>query len=552
MSTIAQTKPAMNSKKSLLPYILLIAISSALPFLLWPSLLTRAGSSNYLPHKYCYLNTSELIWANVISDAVIGLAYVAISVTLVFLVSRTHGDIPFSWMYLAFGVFIVACGLTHIMEVVTVWHPYYWLAADAKIVTAVASVITAISLPQLVPKATALGVSARQQVQLQEQLEQTNLGLVRLEEMSAELAGRVSTGMAFWERDMVTSALRWWGDVESVYGLETEDVALLNTASGVVSFIHRDDRARVNEEIARAVREHSEFDTEFRVMTRNGKLRWILGRGSPVYDAAGKVTRMIGVNMNVTTRRLADQAMQRSERLALTGRMVATIAHEINNPLSAVTNLNYLIAHDSGASAQVQELANLSMRELDRIANIVRSTLAFHSGSGAAVKLELGKLIDSAVALYQSQLQIRKVKIRRAYNEPVYVVGVAGDLRQVFANLMSNASDVLPSGGQISIRTSKQGTSVRIDVTDSGPGIDPVCLDRLFEPFFTTKGERGTGLGLWVSCGIVQKHGGNIRVRTRFGGSLHGTRFTVTLPSGDGNSSSSRSASPPFQNRKEP
>lgn len=546
MSTIAQTKPTTNAEKSLWPFFVGISLISTLPFLLWPSLLLRAGSSNFLPHKYCYLNTSELIWANVFSDAVIGLAYVAIAATLTFLVNKGRGRIPFSWMFLAFGVFIVACGLTHIMEVVTVWQPFYWLAADIKIVTAVASVATACTLPSMVPKAMALSTAARRQVQLHQQLEQTNLGLVRLEEMSAELAGRVSTGMAFWEHDMITSTLNWWGDVQSVYGMETDDIALLNTASGVVSFIHPDDRARVNEEIGRAVREHSEFDAEYRILTRGGKLRWIMGRGSPIYDAGGKVIRMIGVNMNVTTRRLADEAMQRSERLALTGRMVATIAHEINNPLSAVTNLNYLIAHDSAVSPHVKELADLSMHELDRIAHIVRSTLAFHSGSGAAVKLELGALMDSAVALYQAQLKLHEVEVRRAYKKSVYVVGVAGDLRQVFANLMSNAADVLSSGGQISIRISQQGKSIRIDVTDSGPGIEPACVGRLFEPFFTTKGERGTGLGLWVSCGIVQKHGGSIGVRSRFGGNLHGTRFTVLLPSGGDGNSAARGISPSF------
>jgi PAS domain S-box-containing protein len=351
---------------------------------------------------------------------------------------------------------------------------------------------------------------------------------------------------------LATSTLKWWGDVESVYGLQPEDVHLLTSAEGVRQFVHPDDHNRIDEETARAVREHSEFDAEFRVITPGGKLRWIMSRGSPIYDAEGKAVRMVGVNMNVTTRRLADEAMQRSEKLALTGRMAAIIAHEINNPLSAVTNLNYLIAHDSAASAHVQEMATLSMHELERIAHIVRSTLAFHRGSGAAVNLELGDLMDSAVALYKSQLRMWEVEIRRIYKMPVYVCGIAGDLRQVFANLVSNAAEVLTTGGQICIRIGKQGQWVRIDITDSGPGIDPVYRDRLFEPFFTTKGERGTGLGLWVTSGIVQKHGGTIRVQSRFGGRLHGTRFTILLPAGDSTSTVPNGGSPSFQNLKEP
>jgi PAS domain S-box-containing protein len=552
MSTIPQTKPAINGRKLLGPFVVLVLVSSAIPFVLWPSLLTRAGSSDFLPHKFCYLNSSDLIWANVLSDATIGLAYIAISATLAYLVNRARGDIPFSWMFLAFGLFIVACGLTHVMEVVTVWRPFYWLAADVKIVTAIASVVTALSLPNLVPKAMAVAFSARQQNRLRQELEQTNLGLVRMEEMSAELASRVSTGMVFWERDMDTSTLKWWGDVESVYGLQSKDIPLLRTSEGAFQFIHPDDRDRVNEETARAVREHSEFDAEFRIITPDGKLRWIMGRGSPIYDSAGKAVRMVGVNMNVTTRRLADEAMQRSEKLALTGRMAATIAHEINNPLAAVTNLNYLIAHDSAVPTHVQEMANLSMHELERIAHIVRSTLAFHRGSGTAVRLEVGELMDSAVALYKSQLSMWEVEIRRLYKKPVFIVGVASDLRQVFANVVSNAADVLTSGGQICIRIGKEGSLVRIDITDSGPGIDPAYRDRLFEPFFTTKGERGTGLGLWVSSGIVQKHGGSMRVRSRFGKRLHGTRFTILLPSGDDTTPSSPDTSRSLQDLKEP
>jgi signal transduction histidine kinase len=210
--------------------------------------------------------------------------------------------------------------------------------------------------------------------------------------------------------------------------------------------------------------------------------------------------------------------------------MAATVAHEINNPLSAVMNLNYLIAHTADVSPQIEELANLSIRELERIGHIVQSTLAFHRGGADAVDLELCELMDSAVALYQPQLRARGIEVNRVCKDPVRVVGIASDLRQVFANLVSNASDVLTQGGKICLRIARQGDLVRIDITDSGPGIDPAFRDRIFEPFFTTKGERGTGLGLWVTSGIVQKYGGTIRLRTRFGGRLHATRFTILLP----------------------
>ncbi len=530
MSTIPQIKPAINGRKLLGPFVVAVVASSILPFVFWPSLILRATSSNFLPHRVCYLDSPDLIWVNVICDIAIGLAYIAISATLAYLISRARGDIPFSWMFLAFGLFIVACGFTHIMEVVTIWRPLYWLAADVKIVTAVTSLVTAFSLPYLVPKATALTLAAREQGLLRQQLEQANLGLVRLEEISAELASRVATGMVFWDRDLISSKVTWSGNLQSVYGLRPEDMQAIDLSSGISQFIHSDDRERVREAVDRAVQQHTEFDAEFRIITPSGKLRWIMGRGSPIYDAKGIAVRMVGVNMDVTTRRLADEAMQRSEKLAITGRMAATVAHEINNPLSAVMNLNYLIAHTEGALPKVQELANLSMRELERIGHIVQSTLAFHRGSVNAVDLDLCELMDSAVALYQTQLRTRGIELKRICRNPVHIVGIASDLRQVFANLVSNSSDVLTRGGKICLRVATQGNFVRVDITDSGPGIDYAFRDRIFEPFFTTKGERGTGLGLWVTSGIVQKYGGTIRLRSRFGGRLHATRFTILLP----------------------
>ncbi|HVJ05121.1 MAG TPA: PAS domain-containing sensor histidine kinase [Candidatus Saccharimonadales bacterium] len=551
MSTFPRTKPAINGRNAFRPFVVVVLASSILPFLFWPSLLTRAASADFLPHRFCYLDSPQLIWVNVISDVIIGLAYIAISATLAYLVRRARGDIPFSWMFLAFGLFIVACGFTHIMEVITVWRPFYWLSADVKIVTAAASLVTAFSLPYLVPKAMGLAIFAREQSTLRQQLERANIGLVRLEEISSELASRVATGMVFWDRDILNSTVQWSGNVQSVYGLRPEDMQTVNLSSGMSQYIHPDDQERVKQAGERAVREHSDFDAEFRIITPSGKLRWIMGRGSPIYNSVGEAVRMVGVNMDVTNRRLADEAMQRSEKLAITGRMAATVAHEINNPLSAVMNLNYLIAHNPELSSDIQQLANLSMRELERIGHIVQSTLAFHRGSADAVSLDLCELMDSAVALYQSQFRARGIEIERICKEPVHIVGIANDLRQVFANLVSNASDILTGGGKIRIRITSQGNSVRIDVVDSGPGIDPAYNDRLFEPFFTTKGERGTGLGLWVTAGIVQKYGGAIRLRTRFGGRFHGTKFIILLPIAN-TASVSTHLEPKHANRKEP
>jgi hypothetical protein len=154
--TNTSAPPAAPVKRVVWRYAVGVVVALLLPFAFWPSLLTKATSSDFLPHRYCYFNNPQLVWVSVVSDTVIALSYIAISATLALLVHRTRRDIPFSWVFLAFGLFIVACGGTHLMEAVTVWVPLYWLSTDVKIVTALASLATAITLPRLVPKTIAL------------------------------------------------------------------------------------------------------------------------------------------------------------------------------------------------------------------------------------------------------------------------------------------------------------------------------------------------------------------------------------------------------------
>ena len=153
---------------------------SAATLLMMPSAIRSVLSTNFLPHSYCYLNDRQLIALHVGSDTAIWLSYLAISFTLVYLVRRTRREIPFSWMFLAFGLFIVACGFTHFMEVVVLWKPVYWLAGDVKLLTALASVVTAVALPGLVPQVHAMLGSARLSEERRSELEKTNQELQRL------------------------------------------------------------------------------------------------------------------------------------------------------------------------------------------------------------------------------------------------------------------------------------------------------------------------------------------------------------------------------------
>jgi PAS domain S-box-containing protein len=473
------------------------------------------------------MNTPGLIWANVSADAITGLSYIAIAATLAVLLHRTRRDIPFSWVFLAFGLFIVACGGTHLMEVLTVWKPYYWLSADVKIVTALASFVTAICLPRLIPKTLSLLAASRVSAERKAQMEAANIQLTELERMSVQLAQRAAAGVAYWEFNYKTGGRRRWGDVAGVYGHSEGE---LDSPEQFLSIVHPDDREKVRAALAYAVETHVEYDAEFRITMPEGDVRWLLGRGQPHYDENGEPDVMVGVNMDITARKLSEAALQQSEKLAVTGRLAATIAHEINNPLEAVHNLMYLISHDATASPSVQQSANLAGEELSRVAGIVRNTLSFHRDAGTPTRVILADLLDGVVALYEPHIRKKKLKVEKRYSNDFAVLAEQGELRQVFANLVNNAVDALPKDGCLRLRVSMQGEAVRISVADNGMGITPDQRRRLFQPFFTTKGEKGTGLGLWISRAIVEKYGGRISVRSVVGATVHGTVFAVVLP----------------------
>ena len=359
------------------------------------------------------------------------------------------------------------------------------------------------------------------------QLEAANVRLTELERMSVQLAQRAAAGVAYWEIEYKTGKRRRWGDIVGVFGRNELEI---ETAEQFLSIVHPDDREEVRNALDHAFRSHTEYDAEYRITTPEGNVRWLLGRGQPYYDEKGNPVSMVGVNMNVTARKLSEAALLQSEKLAVTGRLAATIAHEINNPLSTVTDLVYSIAHEPTATSLIQSYANIAQEELNHIAQIVINTLGFHRESGSPTTVNITDLLDSALALYEPQIRRKKIRLEKRYDNDSTVFTQPGELRQVFANLVNNAIDALSEGGCLRIRTESEGSSVRVIVIDNGTGIPRDRRAHLFQPFFTTKGEKGTGLGLWVSRSLVEKNGGRIAVRSFVGSNVHGTAFSVVLP----------------------
>ena len=231
------------------------------------------------------------------------------------------------------------------------------------------------------------------------------------------------------------------------------------------------------------------------------------------------------VQQQLQERARTEAALVKTERLATAGRLAATIAHEINNPLEAVTNLVYLAR--SAPEGEVRRYLHMVEEELSRIAHITKMTLGFYRESGAPTPVDLGELVREVVALYEAKLRAKNIRVHADAAASQPVLGSRGELRQVIANLVANAVDVLPGGGTIRVATTDSDGGVQLRVFDNGPGIPAENLARIFEPFFTTKAELGTGLGLWVSRQIVEKHGGTIAVES----TSTGTCFTISLPS---------------------
>jgi len=234
---------------------------------------------------------------------------------------------------------------------------------------------------------------------------------------------------------------------------------------------------------------------------------------------------------NTTEARKSEQALRRSEQLAAAGRLAASIAHEINNPLEAVTNLLFLAKTDTGLSTSSKELLEIADKELQRLSHITARSLKFYRQRTAPALIALEEVLDSVVYFHDPAIRVRGITIERRFRPSPPILCQPGEIQQVFTNLISNALDAVPDKGRIILEvrpsTNRTASGVAVTVADNGSGMDRQMLQRLFHPFVTTKGEAGTGLGLWVSKGILDKHHAEVAVRTR---PACGTVFRIFFP----------------------
>jgi PAS domain S-box-containing protein len=245
---------------------------------------------------------------------------------------------------------------------------------------------------------------------------------------------------------------------------------------------------------------------------------------------------LVAICENITDRKRAEEALEHQERMAVFGTLASSIVHEINNPLEAVLNLIYL-AQQSATIEDARTYLRMAEGEIARASETTAQALQFHRDTPTPVTIDMVELLRSVFVLFKGKLTKAGVQVHFRPEDSPKLVGFPGELRQVFANLIGNAIDAMPHGGEIQVRVRPARDwrgdldGVRITIADSGHGMSPETRRQIFQAFFTTKGASGSGLGLWVTANIVNKHGGGIHVRSRRVAGSSGTIFTLMFPS---------------------
>ncbi len=336
-----------------------------------------------------------------------------------------------------------------------------------------------------------------------------------------------STGVGTWYCDLPFDVLHWSTKTKEHFWLSPDAHVTIDT---FYQRIHPEDRERTRQAIEKSNRENTHYDIDYRTVSDTGEVKWIRAIGRTFYDAQGRPISFDGFTVDQTERRNTEESLRKTERLATAGRLAATVAHEVNNPLEAVTNLIYLCQRDPDATQGIRDNLAIAESELGRVAHIVRQTLGFYRQTTAPELTNISRLVREVVELYRRRLSVKGVELRTDLDDSIVASVVSTALRQVVANLVSNAVDACAAGDSVTVSAGRVEANLHIQVADTGPGISGEHRHRLFEPFFTTKRDVGTGLGLWVSKGIVEKHNGTLNVETSTDTDDHGTIVTIVLP----------------------
>jgi PAS domain S-box-containing protein len=300
----------------------------------------------------------------------------------------------------------------------------------------------------------------------------------------------------------------------------TAEEALQCPLVEVFQIIHEETRASAENPVEQVLRQKkvAGLASHTLLVSRKGREFVIDDIAAPIVDAQGEMRGVVLVFRDVTEQRKAESALVAGEKLAVAGRLAASIAHEIHNPLDSVANLLFLLRDETDPEKRVEYL-QMAQQELGRTMQISRTMLSLYREPKAPIQVDLKDLIDGVLLLLERRIAQQQIEVKKEYLAPCVVEGFPTELRQVITNVVVNAIEAAGPNGRMRIRIKPaaaeelQSAGALIEVADSGGGVTETASEHVFQPFFTTKGEHGTGLGLWVSMGIVQKHGGTIRLQ---------------------------------------
>jgi PAS domain S-box-containing protein len=322
----------------------------------------------------------------------------------------------------------------------------------------------------------------------------------------------------------------WNAAAQRMFGYTAEEMV----GQSILKLIPKD-LYHEEDEILRKLRAGQRIDHyETTRVTKYGERIEVSVTISPIRDSAGRPIGASKIARDIRMRKQMERSLIQAEKLAATGRMAATIAHEINNPLESVMNLVFLARKSVPSDSRVCAYLETAEREIERVSHIARQTLGYYRDAGPPVEVLLHELLEDVLTVYQSKLRASSISVECQFEDHRKIVVSKGEFLQVFSNIIANSIDAMPRGGLLRIQIveaiKRDEAVLDIVVRDEGKGIEQEHLARVFEPFFTTKGSTGTGIGLWVAKQLVEKRGGQIAVTSSTRPGSSGTSINLSIP----------------------
>jgi len=339
---------------------------------------------------------------------------------------------------------------------------------------------------------------------------------------------------AFVQTDLDYTITGWNPGAEHVFGHKNSEILGKNFSLLLTPEDRGTDHLAAELEI---ISRGGRFEDTSSFLRKDGSRLWVHSVTEPVRDSQGRVRGVAKVLRDETERLRTETSMRQSEKLAVVGRLASSIAHEINNPLEAVTNLIYLARYNAD-SPQTIDLLDKAENELRRVSLITTETLRFHRQNTQPSSADIAELLDSVLLLHDGRIRQESITVNRRYRPHPKIVCLPSEIRQVLANLVGNAIEAMQNNSDqrvlsLRIQSATESTTarrgLRLAVADTGSGMSAASAARVFEAFFTTKETTGTGLGLWVNAEIVKKHKGTLRFRSRQSQPHRGTHFSLFL-----------------------